>query len=31
MELIAAGLGGDRMASRAELEKLFLSIGDAKG
>jgi DNA polymerase-3 subunit delta len=29
LELILANLGGDRMASRRELEKLFLYVGDA--
>ncbi len=29
MELLAANLGGDRLATRGELEKLFLYVGDA--
>lgn len=29
MDLLAAALGGDRLASRSELEKLFLYVGDA--
>jgi DNA polymerase-3 subunit delta len=29
LELILSSLGGDRMASRRELEKLFLYVGDA--